>query len=187
MKCTIREFDQLIIRGLRTVDSETHNRCVRRLFYDELEPLLRSIQRSLYKGSIEYDELVNELYLFLSRNNWRILESFQGRNGARISTWLSHIAWHYFLCAYKRESRIEYLDNLTPIDGHIYTITQDEMRIDIENTLSRMNNERYVFVIRLLIIEGRGTEEVAKLMGTTIQNIYNIKHRAIAQFLDIYK
>ena len=187
MGCTIREFDQIIIKGLHSADPETHNNCVRRLFYEDLEPLLRNVQCSLFKGSVEYDDLVNNLYLFLSRNNWKILDSFQGRNGARLSTWLSHITWHYFMHAHKRESRVEYLNDLTPLDRQVHTISKDEMRIDIERTLSRMNNERYVAVIRLLIIEGRKTEDVAKLMNTTIQNIYNLKHRAIKQFLEIYQ
>ena len=61
------------------------------------------------------------------------------------------------------------------------------MRMDIERTLSRMKNDRYVAVIRLLIIEGRETEEVANILDTSIQNIYNLKHRAIAQFLELYQ
>ena len=64
--------------------------------------------------------------------------------------------------------------------------TSDEMRIDVYNTLSKMPNQRYVAVIRLMIIEGRDSDEVAKMMGTTVQNIYNLKHRAISQFLEYY-
>lgn len=187
MECTIREFDQIVIRGLRSGDPETHNRCVRRVFYEDLEPLLSNIRNTLFKGIVEYDELVNELYLFLSRNNWKVLDSFQGRNGARLSTWLSHVTWHYFMSAYKRDSRIDYMEDLSYLDRQVHTISAAEMRIDIERTLSRMTNERYVAVIRLLIIEGRKTEEVAKMLETTIQNIYNLKHRAIAQFLEIYQ
>lgn len=187
MECTIREFDQIIIKGLRSTDPKTHNHCVKRLFYEDLEPLLRSIQCSFFKGSVEYDEIVNELYLFLSRSNWSILDSFQGRNGARLSTWLCHITWRYFIYTYKRDSKVQYLDDLTPLDKQVHTISRDEMRIDIERTLSMMTNERYVAVIRLLIIEGRKNEDVAKLLDTTVENIYNLKHRAIAQFLRIYQ
>ena len=187
MECTIREFDQIIIRGLRSANPETRNCCVRRLFYEDLEPLLRNVQCSLFKGSVEYDELVNELYLFLSRNYWEILDSFQGRNGARLSTWLSHITWHYFMHTHKHESSVEYLDDISLLDRQVHTISKDEMRIDIERTLSRMTNERYVAIIRLLIIEGRRAEEVAWMMDTSIQNIYNLKHRAIAQFLETYQ
>ena len=187
MECTIREFDQLVIRGLKSVDPEVHGQCVRRVFYEDAEPLLRSIQCDLFKGSVEYDELVNELYLYLSRNDWKILDSFQGRNGARLSTWLSHVTWHFFMNTRKRMGRIDYLDDMSPLDRHVSTISEEEMRLDIERTLSRMTNERYVAVIRLLIIEGYKTEDVAEMLGTTIQNVYNLKHRAIARFLEIYQ
>lgn len=187
MECTIREFDQIVIRGLKSTDPEIHSRCVHRVFYEDAELLLHSIQCSLFKGTVEYDELVNELYLYLSRNGWRLLDSFQGRNGARFSTWLSHVAWHYFMNYYKKGKRVDYLDDLSAFDLHVSTITVDDMRMDIEQALSRMTNKRYVSVIRLLIIEGRKTEEVAKMLDTSIQNIYNLKHRAIASFLELYQ
>ena len=187
MECTIREFDQVIIRGLRSHDPEVHDHCVQRVFYEDLEPLLRSIQCSLFKGTVEYDELVNDLYLYLSCSDWKILDSFHGRNGARLSTWLSHVTWHHFLYVRKRDRRVDYFDDLTPFGRQVSTISSDEMRMDIERTLSRMKNDRYVAVIRLLIIEGRETEEVANILDTSIQNVYNLKHRAIAQFLELYQ
>lgn len=186
MECAIREFDKVLIRGLRSSDASVHELCVRRVFYEELEPLLRSVQCSLFKGTVEYDDLVNDLYLYLSRNNWKILDSFQGRCGAKLSTWLSQVVWHYFMKDYKRGRRIDYVDALTPFDSQVCTISAEEMRLDIEHTLARMPNERYVKVICLLIIEGRDANEVAGILDTSVQNVYLLKHRAIAQFLEIY-
>lgn len=187
MECTIREFDQVIIRGLKSTDPDVQNRCVYRVFYEDAEPLLRSIQCSLFKGNIEYDELVCELYYFLAKDNWKVLNSFTGRNGASLSTWLSHVSWRYFIAKYKKGNRVDYTDDISVLDHQVSTITVNEMRMDIEQTLSRMTNERYVSVIRLLIIEGRETEDVAKMLNTTIQNIYNLKHRAIASFIEYYQ
>ena len=187
MECTIREFDQVIIKGLKSTDPDVHKRCVHRVFYQDAEPLLRSIQNSLFKGTIEYDELVGELYLYLARNNWKVLDSFKGRNGASLSTWLSHVTWHYFMNQYKKGNRVDYTDDINTFDREVSTISIDEMRMDIEQTLSKMGNERYVSVIRLLVIEGRETEDVAKMLDTTIQNIYNLKHRAIARFIELYQ
>ena len=187
MECTIRDFDQMMIRGLKSGDAHVQNRCVRRVFYEDLEGLIRTIQSSLYKGTVEYDELVGELYLFLAKDNWKILDSFTGRNGAKLSTWLSHVAWHYFMNAHKNANRTTYCYDMSVQFGkRVAVTTSDEMRIDVYNTLSKMPNQRYVAVIRLMIIEGRDSDEVAKMMGTTVQNIYNLKHRAISQFLEYY-
>lgn len=187
MECTLREFDQALIRGLRSSDLSIRNQCAYRIFYEDLAPLLHQIQQSLFKGNIQYDDLVDELYLYLAQNNWKILDSFQGRNGARLCTWLSHVAWHYFLYSHQRAERIEYVDDLAVIEHRMPTISVEEMRMDIEHTLQQMKgNERYVAVIRLSIIEGRKSEEVAKLLNTSVQNVYNLKHRAIAKFLKLY-
>ena len=187
MECTVREFDRAIIRGLKSDDPNIHSRCVKRIFYEDLVGLLRSIQMSVFKGTVDYDELVNELYIFLAKNGWKILDSFKGRNGASLATWLSHVTWRFFLYSHKRMGRLDYYDDITLFSRPIETVTEDEMRMDIQRTLSRMPNKRYVRVIQLLVMDGRETEEVAKIMDTTVQNLYNLKHRAIAQFLDIYR
>ena len=37
-----------------------------------------------------------------------------------------------------------------------------------------------------MILEGYSAEDVATMFKTTTANVYNIKHRAIIQFVDIY-
>ena len=61
-----------------------------------------------------------------------------------------------------------------------------EMWLDVESTFAAMSNQKYVMVLRMLLHEGYSPEEVAKALGTTVSNIYNIKHRAIVQFVQTY-
>ena len=57
--------------------------------------------------------------------------------------------------------------------------------MDVESLLRQMNNQRYVLVIHLLMIEEKSTEEVAKQLSITVANLYNIKCRAMKALVEV--
>ncbi|MCM1141568.1 MAG: hypothetical protein NC453_23600, partial [Muribaculum sp.] len=61
-----------------------------------------------------------------------------------------------------------------------------EIAMDVESTFKRMSNKRYVQVLKWMLVDGYDADEVAKLLGTPVSNVYNIKHRAIEQFVETY-
>lgn len=90
--------DEEYIRGLRAGDEGvTH-----RFFYSLLEPTITNIRHGLMGGAVDYDELVNELFLYLSDRDWRRLDSFSGRDGCSLRTWMVTLSWRYFL--WRREN-----------------------------------------------------------------------------------
>lgn len=183
----VNHIDAEIIVGLKSSDSAIRDFYVNRLFYKELKPLLCTIQYSLFKGTVDYDELVNDLYIHLSRNNWSALDSYRGDNQARLSSWVSRVAWHYFMNSYRRLSRV-----LPDEDGVLESmkpyavVSDDDIRMDIEDVLKLMPNRRYAEVLKLNLYYGYPAEDIAVLMNTTVSNVYNIKHRAVMQFISIY-
>lgn len=183
----VNHIDAEIIVGLKSYDSAIRDFYVNRLFYKELKPLLYTIQYSLFKGTVDYDELVNDLYIHLSRNNWSALDSYRGDNQARLSSWVSRVAWHYFMNSYRRLSRV-----LPDEDGVLESmkpyavVSDDDIRMDIEEVLKLMPNRRYAEVLKLNLYYGYPAEDIAVLMNTTVSNVYNIKHRAVMQFISIY-
>lgn len=48
-----------------------------------------------------------------------------------------------------------------------------------------MTTKRYVFVIQRLVIEDQEPEQLAKEMDITVENLYNIKRRAMAQLTQV--
>ena len=50
--------------------------------------------------------------------------------------------------------------------------------------LSRMQNRRYAYVLLRLVVGDEEPEKLAKEMGVTVANLYNIKKRAIASFAE---
>lgn len=183
----INHIDAEIIVGLKSSDPAIRDFYVNRLFYKELKPLLCTIQYSLFKGTVDYNELVNDLYIHLSRENWAALDSYRGDNQARLSSWISRVAWHYFMNSYRRLSRVQpdedgVLESMKPYA----VISDDDIRMDIEKVLKLMPNRRYAEVLKLNLYYGYPAEDIAVLMNTTVSNVYNIKHRAVMQFISIY-
>lgn len=183
----INHIDAEIIVGLKSSDPAIRDFYVNRLFYKELKPLLCTIQYSLFKGTVDYNELVNDLYIHLSRENWAALDSYRGDNQARLSSWISRVAWHYFMNSYRRLLRV-----LPDEDGVLESmkpyavISDDDIMMDIEKVLKLMPNRRYAEVLKLNLYYGYPAEDIAVLMNTTVSNVYNIKHRAVMQFISIY-
>ena len=70
------------------------------------------------------------------------------------------------------------------------TGNRDDLRIqiaiDVNAVLSRMPNQRYEEIIRLLLIEGYSSQDVADMLDMKVENIYNLKHRSINQFIELY-
>ena len=56
-----------------------------------------------------------------------------------------------------------------------------ERRIDIEQALERMPNERYRKVIFALDLQEMRPEQLAEEMDVTVDNLYNIHRRALLQ------
>lgn len=57
---------------------------------------------------------------------------------------------------------------------------QSSARMDMKTLLDLMPNKRYVHIIRSLILEDRNPASVAEELSVTIDNLYNLKKRAVA-------
>ena len=186
-KGQIDHIDAEIIVGLKSANPAIRDFYVNRLFYKELKGLLCTIQYSLYKGTVEYDELVNELYIHLSRNDWAALDSYRGDNRARLSSWISKVAWHYFMNSYRRKSRVVTdEESLAGEMGKYSVVSDDDIRMDIDEVLKKMPNRRYAEVLKLNLYYGYSAEDISAILDTPVSNVYNIKHRAVMQFISIY-
>lgn len=175
--------DAIFIEALKSGNNEICHQ----FFYKEIGGILHKIRVRVFCSNIDFDELVNELYLYLSRNNWLKLDSFDGKNGCRLRTWMIPVAWRYFMSI--REKLLNSKNDEDCI-GAIRDSTNDDLRIqiaiDVNAVLLKMPNRRYAEIIRLLLIEGYAAQDVADMFDMRVENVYNLKHRAIAQFIEIY-
>lgn len=153
-------------------------------FYGELKGMLETIRHRVFNGCVEYDEMVSELYIFLAQDDWRRLRTFDARNGCSLKTWLSTVAWRFFLGHRRWFST---LPGEEPEECSC--CSSQEMaanRVDVRMALEAMPNRRYSEAVNLLVLRGYEAKEVAELWHTNISNVYNIRHRAIDQFRECY-
>ena len=168
--------DKEIIEGLIARD----NRVTEEFFFDKCRPLFCSIMKKVFDYEVEYDEMVNELYVYLMENDAIKLRNFEYRSS--VYQWLKVLAIRFFI--HKRGRMIEDTSQETPYDGRQQTAdSETDMTAegDMERLFDNMPSKRYVYVIRRLILEDWEYEDLAKDMNITTANLYNIRRRAMAQ------
>ena len=174
--------DTEYIVGLKRSD----NHITESFFYGLCNYLLNDIKYSLMEGNVDYDELANELFIYLSKDNWHKLDTFAGINGCSLNSWVTRITWRYF---FKQRERLlgKVVLDITDIQaGNTSDNLDTEIAMDVNTTFERMPNKRYVQVLQWMLVEGYDADEVATKLNTTVANVYNIKHRAIVQFVEVY-
>jgi RNA polymerase sigma factor (sigma-70 family) len=168
--------DKEIIQGLIARDK----RVTKEFFFVKCRPLFYSIMTKVFDYEVEYDEMVNELYVYLMENDAIKLRNFEYRSS--VYQWLKVLAIRFFI--HKRGRMIDDTSQETPYDGRSQTAdTGKDMTAegDMERLFDNMPNKRYVHVIRCLILEDWEPEQLAQEMNITTANLYNIKRRAMAQ------
>ena len=174
--------DKDIIQALISHDPQI----TEQFFFKRCRPLFMSIMRHVFSYDVDYDEFVNEFYLYLMEKDAYRLKQFEGRSS--IYQWLKITAIRYFLL--KRDNMIEmYPSNSLNVSAGIYLKKNEEKtintRIDVENLFKLMPNKRYVYVIKRLVLEDIEPKTVAFELGVSVDNLYNIKKRAIKALTEI--
>ena len=174
--------DQQIIEALIARDE----RVTAQFFFGDCRPLFLSIIRYVFSYEVDYDEFVNEFYLHLMENDAYRLRQFQGRS--TIYQWLKVIAIRYFVA--KRDDLIDMESKEALLNSVVQSKAVNGERgvtakMDLERLFSQMPNRRYVYVIRRLVLQEAEPKVVAQELRTNVDNLYNIKKRAMAALTEI--
>ncbi len=168
--------DQEIIQGLIARD----NRVTEQFFYVKCRPLLTAIMRLVFSHPVEYNEMVSELYDYLMANGCIKLRQFQYRSS--VYQWMKVVATRFFIR--HRNSMIENTSKESPCeretdDDVIDTVNIISDKLDVARLLQLMENQRYADAIRNLVLDDIEPEKYALQIGVTVDNLYNIKKRAM--------
>lgn len=175
-----------IIDGLLARDG----RITRDFFFSDgpksCKPLLLSIIGYVFPYAVDYDEAVNEFYAYLLENDGTRLRQIQDRN--TLFGWLKVCATRYFIkrrdYLIENRSREPLFTKVAP--NHLDDLQRPaDARSDMQRILLGMKNQRYAYVLRMLIIQDVEPELLAREMGITAANLYNIKKRAIVEFTKV--
>ena len=171
--CDDREIvEKLIKRDPKVTDEFFFTRC---------RPLFISIIRYVFSYPVDYDEFVNEFYIYLMENDACRLRQFQGRSS--VYQWMKVVAIRFFIA--KRDDMIDDTSKEALLDCAAKSEVVDTERrtsavIDMRRLMDMMPNRRYAYVIKRLILDDAEPAKVAQELRTNTDNLYNIKKRAVA-------
>ena len=155
------------------------DRCGSRLKYLVLRkfPMLR----------LSFEELLSEVYLKLSANDWKALRAFRGvgPTGKRctLETYVSVIASR--LLWKKTERAVKEIDwNATPIEGDTLNVDQaafarSPLAAEVAEAIMLLDNPQDRIVLQLYKIDGLDTKEVAARLGISPGNVHTRCCRAL--------
>ena len=165
---------------------EKNDEVTRHFFFEKCRPLFLSVMRKVFSYEVDYDEFVNEFYIHLMENDAYRLRQFQGRSS--VYQWMKVVAIRYFIA--RRDNMIDDSSKETLLDCAARTETVDSEKrtaavMDIRRLLDRLANRRYAYVIKRMILDDAEPKVVADELGVSIDNLYNIKKRALTALTGI--
>ena len=157
-----------------------------KFFYKDCRPLLLSIIRKVFDSQIvDYDEIISELYIHLMEDDARRLRQFNFDSS--LFQWLKTICIRHCLKLKAKNEVIETECNepLCNSNREEDCVEMSQAKQDVEALLNQMKNQRYAKVIQMLMIDEKKPEDVAEALSVTVDNLYNIKRRAMAALADV--
>jgi RNA polymerase sigma-70 factor (ECF subfamily) len=146
---------------------------------------LYRVARAILRDDAEAEDVMQDAYVRAYRN----LASFEGR--AKFVTWLTRIAVHEALARSRKRSRFPSIDIADESNGDVMnSLTSSdrspeqqaygrELKAVLEKAILELSEEhRMVFVLR--DVEGLNTDETAKCLNLTQENVKVRLHRAHA-------
>ena len=173
--------DQEIVEALIAHDSSV----TEQFFFKSCRPLfMKQIRKVFDTQLVDYDEIIDEMYILLMENDAKKLRSFKFES--TLYQWLKTIVLRHCLMLKKQakviaDTSMESLDN----NKDVSIMEDSQAKMDLEALLHQMKNQRYALVIRLLMIEELSPEEVAKQLTVKVDNLYNIKRRAMQALSEV--
>ena len=153
----------------------------RQFFYQNCRPLFYKLFGDIFTTHVDYDELVNELYVHLMEDDARRLRSFNGDSS--IYQWIKKVAYNFFLDLklHRRVIENESNDSLYEKRDELVDSSEQEAQMDVATLIDQIENERYRMVLQKVVIEGMDYDEISEITGLKKSNLYNIKKRAMAE------
>ena len=172
--------DQQFVADLLANDE----RALECLLYDRFRRLLR-FNAMKAAPTVPVDDLVQELYLYLSADDWARLRRYD--SSLPFDRWLSVVSYRFF-----KDYFLHMIDSRRQIP--ITTIEDQELlkagttqmthiMMDIQQGLAKLEPARDREILTALILRDEEPQTVADRFHVTVDNLYNIKRRALAKLI----
>lgn len=171
-----RLSDRQIVDMLLANDSDA----VEYVFFQRCDKMFSHIIKTIFQSQGKKEELITELYLYLSEDDWRRLRQFEFRS--ELNTWLSVVAIRFFF-----EKKLFFLTNTEQLDALInedgddipdeYDFLDDISKIELYRVIETLPKPRERLAL-LGTLAGKKAEVIAEELGCTVIAVYNLIKRA---------
>lgn len=154
------------------------------LLYDRYRRLLR-FNALKAAPNVPVDDLVQELYLYLSADNWARLKKYDPE--MPFERWLSVVSYRFFkdfslrMIDSRRQIPITNVEDQQLLDAG--TTQMNQIMLDIKKGFDELEPPRDREILTALILHDEEPQEVANRFNVTVDNLYNIKRRALAKLI----
>lgn len=165
-------------------------RAIQYVFYSHYNAMLRKIaKKQIGHLPIEYEDMVQELYLWMSEGNWSRLKKYIPKE-SKFDYWFS-IKSNTFFRDYCRKKLYNITDfsSDNPIYSYMPSVSNwydTELMRDLLRVLDFFQPPRDREILRALIVDDREPANVAEQYGITVDNLYSIKSKALARLAKKY-
>ena len=162
---------------------------IKYILFGKYEGVLRNLAQNVTRGKpIEFDDMRQDFYIFLSNNNWEILQKYNPEE-KKFMPWLYRVAFNFFR-NYARKgayTKIDCTDDVTLYEkDRLERWYDSDLMRDLLRVLPSVKPERDRVVIEAVVLNDEEPEEIAKKLGVTVDNFYNIKRRALFNLISNY-
>ena len=154
------------------------------LLYDRYRSLLR-FNAMKAAPNVPVDDLVQELYLYLSADSWARLKKYD--SDLPFERWFSVVSYRFFkdfslrMIDSRRQIPITNIEDQKLLNAG--TTQMSQIMMDIKNGLDELEPPRDREILSALLIHDEEPQEVAERFNVTVDNLYNIKRRALARLI----
>ena len=172
--------DQQFVADLLANDE----RALECLLYDRFRRLLR-FNAMKAAPNVPVDDLVQELYLYLSADDWARLRRYD--SSLPFDRWLSVVSYRFFkdyslrMIDSRRQIPITHLEDQELFNAG--TTQMNHIMMDIQQGLAKLEPPRDREILTALILRDEEPQTVADRFHVTVDNLYNIKRRALAKLI----
>ncbi len=154
------------------------------LLYDRYRTLLR-FNAMKAAPNVPVDDLVQELYLYLSADGWARLKKYDPE--LPFSHWLSVVSYRFFkdfslrMIDSRRQIPITNIEDQQLLNAG--TTQMNQVMMDIKKGFDELEPPRDREILTALILRDEEPQVVADRFNITVDNLYNIKRRALAKLI----
>ncbi len=166
-----------------------HNGALHYVFYDHYDSLLRyNAAKAAGRKGVEVDDLIQELYLYLSADDWARLRRYDPQHP--FAAWFSVVSFRFFKDISRSMMDLDSQVPISTIDDHSPLLAGgtniSTLIMDIKNTLKNFKPPRDRDILEAILLRDEEPADIACRYNITVDNLYNIKRRALERFRKMF-